>query len=219
MTEVFEMLGTTRLTERDEEIVRCLALYVRLLSQRQASVHWFDGDDSNARRRLSHLQRLELVRKVGVRARTLPPIREPLIKWRPGEATPNCAKAAYVCRSRWRLRHVRSCTAYIATEKAAQLFGGRRRGEIAKDLQVTHDLGVTQVWLLLDETLPNWADAWRGEDVMAATRYRQKLPDGFIVDANATPICVMEFGGSYDEQRVSEFHQDCAGRGLPYQLW
>jgi hypothetical protein len=77
MTEVFEMEGKIRLTERDEDIARCLAVYVRLLSQRQASDHWFDGDDSNARRRLSHLQRLGLVRKVGVRARTLPPIQAP----------------------------------------------------------------------------------------------------------------------------------------------
>lgn len=213
------MAGKLRMTERDEEIVRCLALYVRLLSQRQASEHWFDGDDSNARRRLSHLQRVGLIRKVSIRARTLPPIQKPLMTWRPGQPTPHCGKAAYLCRSRWRLRHVRSSTAYIATEKSAHLFGGRRRGEIAKELQVTHDLGVTQIWLVLDTTAPDWADAWRGEDVMAATRYRQKLPDGFIVNADGTPICAMEFGGSYDERRVSEFHEDCADRGLSYQLW
>ena len=213
------MAETIRLTERDEEIVRCLAVYVRLLSQRQASDHWFDGDDSNARRRLAHLERLGLVQKLDVRARSLPAIEQPLIKWRPGEATPPCGQAAHRCRSRWRLHHVRSCIAYIATEKAARLFGGRRRGEINKALQVTHDLGVTQVWLVLDDNAPDWADAWRGEDVMAATRYRQKLPDGFIVDQNATPICAMEFGGSYDEQRVREFHEDCAQRDLPYQLW
>ena len=208
-----------RLTQRDEEIVRCLAVYVRLLSQRQASDHWFEGDGSNARRRLSHLQRLGLVQKLSVRARSLPAIERPLIKWRPGEPSPNCGQAAWRCRSRWRLRHVRSCIAYIATEKAAQLFGGRHRGSINKELQVTHDLGVTQVWLVLDASAPEWADAWRGEDVMAATRYRQKLPDGFIVDQNAKPVCAMEFGGSYDEERVREFHEDCAQRGLPYQLW
>ena len=109
--------------------------------------------------------------------------------------------------------------AHPATEKAAQLFGGRRRSGITKELQVTHDLGVTAIWLFLDRADPQWADAWRGEDVMAVTRYRQKLPDGFIVDASGTPICAMEFGGSYDEQRVLEFHEDCVSRDLPYQLW
>ncbi len=213
------MSGNVRLTERDEEIVRCLALAVRLLSQRQTSDHWFDGDDSNTRRRMSHLQKLGLLEKVRIRARTLPLILKPLIQWRPGERTPDCGKAAYRCRSRWRLQHVRTSTAYIATEHAARLFGGRRRGRITKDLQVTHDLGVTQVWLILDATRPEWADSWRGEDVMAATRFRQKLPDGFIVDASENPICAMEFGGSYDEQRISEFHHDCVSRALPYQLW
>lgn len=213
------MADKLRLTDRDEEIVRSLAVYVRLLSQRQTSDHWFEGDDSNARRRLKHLQGLGLIQKVTVRARSLPPIERPLISWQPGEATPDCGQAAYQCRQRWQLRHVRTCTAYIATKQAAQWFGGCRRGEITKDLQVTHDLGVTQVWLVLDDTAPEWADAWRGEDVMAATRFRQKLPDGFIVDAQNRPMCAMEFGGSYDERRVRAFHEDCAERGLPYQLW
>ncbi len=213
------MAEVLRLTERDEEIGSALALQIRLASQRQVSDHWFDGDDSNARRRLSHLDRLGLVEKVVVRARTLPAIKHPLIKWQPGDKSPNCGKVAYACRSRWRLRHVRTCTAYIATEKAAQLFGGRRRSGIAKELQVTHDLGVTAIWLCLDRAAPDWADAWRGEDVMAVTRYRQKLPDGFIVDTSGTPLCAMEFGGSYDEQRVLEFHEDCVRRNLPYQLW
>ncbi len=214
------MAEVIRLTERDEEIISALAIRVRLLSQRQVSDHWFDGEDSNARRRMSHLQGIGLVKKVRVRARTLPPIERAIIKWQPSDpSSPNCAKAAYACRSRWRKRHVRTCTTYIATEKAAQLLGGRHRGKIAKELQVTHDLGVTAIWLYLDRTAPNWADAWRGEDVMAATRYRQKLPDGFIVDTSGTPLCAMEFGGSYDAQRVLEFHEDCVSRDLPYQLW
>jgi len=213
------MADVIRLTPRDEEIIHAFATCIRLASQRQVSDHWFDGDDSNARRRMSHLEQIGLAEKVVVRARTLPPIERPLIKWQPGDQTPHCGKIAYACRSRWRQRHVRTCTAYIATEKAAQLLGGRRRSGITKELQVTHDLGVTAIWLFLDRAAPTWADAWRGEDVMAATRYRQKLPDGFIVDASGTPICAMEFGGSYDEQRVLEFHQDCVNRDLPYQLW
>ena len=86
-------------------------------------------------------------------------------------------------------------------------------------MQVTHDLGVTQIWLYLDTHKPDWADAWKGEDVMAHTRRGEKLQDGFIVDGNQSVLCVMEFGGSYDEQRILEFHDDCVERSLPYQLW
>jgi hypothetical protein len=93
------------------------------------------------------------------------------------------------------------------------------RGEVKRETQATHDLGVAQVWLQLDLRSPQLADAWRGEDVMALTRQRQKLPDAFIVDTAGATLCVIEFGGSYDEPRIREFHEDCADRALPYQLW
>ena len=33
------------------------------------------------------------------------------------------------------------------------------------------------------------------------------------------PRLVLEFGGAYDAARVERFHEDCAERRLPYQLW
>ncbi len=208
-----------RLTERDDEIIRALALYVRLFNQTQIRNHWFEGDAANARRRLKQLQTRGYINRVVVRARSMPSFDSPLIQWRPGQPEPEFGKAAYQCKRRWEMRPVLTCSAYIATTKAANRFGGRNRGEIKKDLQVTHDLGVAQVWLHFDLFAPEWADAWRGEDAMAATRRGQKLPDAFIVDSSATVICVVEFGGSYDEQRIRAFHEDCVARNLPYQLW
>ena len=54
---------------------------------------------------------------------------------------------------------------------------------------------------------------------MAHTRRGEKLPDAFIVDSTQQVTGVIEFGGSYDAQRVTEFHEDCVSRSLPYQLW
>ena len=44
---------------------------------------------------------------------------------------------------RWRLSAVRPCTAWIATERGAQAYGGVRRGDLKLATQVTHDLGVS----------------------------------------------------------------------------
>lgn len=213
------MATKPRITERDDEILRALVLFIRYIIQSQLRAHWFDNDAANARRRMKQLQEMGYVKRVELRARALPPLEQPLIKWQPGQDTPNFSQAAYQCRSRWKLRPVKSCIAYLATESASHRYGGRMTGEVKKDMQATHDLGVTQMWLHLDINHPEWADAWRGEDLMAPTRRGQKLPDGFIVDQSGKTICVMEFGGSYDQQRIQEFHYDCAQRSLPYQLW
>ena len=107
----------------------------------------------------------------------------------------------------------------LATERLAQHYGGRRSGELKHPLQATHDLGVAQIWLQLQATATAWADAWRGEDILAHTRRGEKCPDAFIVNEQQEVFCVIEFGGAYSAQRVREFHEDCVERNLPYQLW
>ena len=208
-----------RMTDRDRDILRTLALFVRLLSQRQLAEFWFNDDKANTRRRLAQLATEDLVTQISVRARPLPPIEQPIIVWNPEEPDPDFAKAAYQLRSRWLRRPVKTQLAYIATQRTARLMGGRGQGELKNGFQATHDLGVTQVWLQLAESSPDWADAWRGEDLMAHTRRGQKLPDGFIVNKSNEVVCVVEFGGAYDQQRIREFHEDCRDRSLPYRMW
>lgn len=207
------------MTDRDQEILQALSINVRLFSQTQIADHWFEGDKANTRRRLRQLIEQELIIGVTARARTLPDLTQPVITWRPGDQTPDFGKASYSLRGRWTGRSVRSVSTYIAAQRATQLFGGRGSGELKNPAQAGHDLGVSQVWLKFAVSSPDWADAWRGEDVMAHTRRGQKLPDGFVLNRNNEVVCVMEFGGSYDQQRVREFHEDCCLRNLPYQMW
>jgi hypothetical protein len=94
-----------------------------------------------------------------------------------------------------------------------------RRGELKHPTQATHDLGVAAVWLRLQEVAPEWATAWRGEDLFAHTRHGEKIPDAFIVDANEQVTWVIEFGGAYDRERLRAFHADCASRRVSYQIW
>lgn len=213
------MSDMLHLTTRDREILEDLAVRVRLFSQRQVAEHWFSGELVNARRRLRRLSGSQLLARITVHARPLPPLEAPLVSWRPGETQPDFAGVAYRCQQRWRLRPPRPCTAWISTERASQLFGGARRGQLKQPTQATHDLGVAAVWLRLKNVAPQWAQAWRSEDLLAHTRRGEKLPDAFIVDDRQQVTWVIEFGGGYDSRRVEAFHADCATRDLPYQLW
>lgn len=212
-------MPTFRMTDRDQEILQALSIKVRLFSQTQIADHWFEGDKANTRRRLRQLADEGLVTRVMVRARTLPDLTRPVITWRPGDQVPDFGRASYALRGRWTGRSVRTVSTYIAARRSSQLYGGRGDGELKKPAQAGHDLGVSQVWLQLAASSTDMADAWRGEDVMAHTRRGQKLPDGFIVNSNDRVVGAMEFGGSYDQDRVAAFHVDCCERDLPYQMW
>lgn len=206
-------------TDRDRELLQALSQKVRLFSQRQVANHLWNGELANARRRLKRLEQAGLVAKVTVRARSLPPLEAPLVSWRPDEAAPDFGSIAYRCQQRWKARAVRPTSAWIITETGAQAFGGVGRGDLKHSTQATHDLGVAAVWLRLRQVAPQWAAAWRGEDLMADTRHGEKLPDGFIVDEQGEVAWIIEFAGAYDADRVRAVHQDCVNRRLPYQLW
>ena len=213
------MSNALHLTPRDRAIVQALVQKVRLFSQRQIVDHWWNGEQANSRRRLKRLADRNLLQRTIVQARPAPAFESPLITWRPGDAAPDFGKVAYRCQARWRSRPARQSVVWLATKVASQAFGGTARGKLKHSMQATHDLGVAAVWLRLHQVAPQWAAAWRSEDLLAHTRVGQKLPDAFIVDDAEQVIWVIEFGGAYDAARVKAFHQDCVSRNLPYQLW
>jgi hypothetical protein len=205
--------------QREQEILTGLTDKVRLLSQRQIADHWYAGDVPNARRCLRRLAQQGLVCRQLLPAQSMPLLTAPLVNWRPADETPDFGSVAYRCQARWRGRALRPSVVWVATDKALGLYGGPRQGVSLKPLQVTHDLGVAQVWLHLHHAAPAWAEAWRGEDLLSHTRAGEKCPDAFVVNAAEEVVLVIEFGGRYDAARIAEFHHDCAQRALPYQLW
>jgi len=213
------MNTTLSFTPRDHELLPAVVQKVRLFGLRQVAEHWWDGDTANARRRLKQYAAAGLIERIEVHARPLPQLTQPVFSWRPQEAIPNFDAVAYRLQVRWKSTPVRPCSAFVATERLAQHYGGRRSGELKHPLQATHDLGVAQIWLQLQATATAWADAWRGEDILAHTRRGEKCPDAFIVNEQQEVFCVIEFGGAYSAERVRDFHEDCVQRNLPYQLW
>ncbi len=213
------MTPCVSVTRRDRETMLALVHKVRVLSVRQIAGHWWNGEIANARRRLRVLFAAGLFDRVTVLARPLPPLRTPVLAWEPCQPIPDFGHVAYQLKSRWRCRPARQVSAVVATPRAAQLLGGKARGGLKCGSQATHDLGVAAVWLHFNAQNPAWAAAWRSEDLMAHTRRGQKLPDAFLVDDVGRTFRVVEFGGAYDAERVRAFHEDCARRGLPYEIW
>jgi hypothetical protein len=211
---------TLHITGRDHEIAQALVQKVRLFSQRQIAEHWWNGELANTRRRLKRLAQRNLIFRMTVQARPIPSMDSPLATWRLGDPMPDVGQIIQRCKQRWRYRPTRPCSVWLATEKCSQFFGGVHRGGLQHVLQATHDLGVAAVWLRFHTAAPQWAAAWRSEDLLAHTRIGEKLPDAFIIDHTGQVQWVLEFAtDNYDAQRIREFHNDCAARHLPYQIW
>jgi hypothetical protein len=213
---------SAKLQVRDEEILQTLAVKVRIMSLAQIASNWWSGRESavrTARRRLAALVQAGLLVRVFVQARPLPPITGPVLSWQPGLPEPDFGPVAWKLEKRW-TAGPRETAAYLATRKCANLFGGKARGILKYPHQATHDLGVAAIYLYLLRQRPEAAKAWIGEDMLAPERSGEKLPDAVLAsDPGQRPWLVLEFGGAYDINRLRTFHQDCAERKLPYELY
>ena len=66
---------------------------------------------------------------------------------------------------------------------------------------------------------PADAEAWISEATLAAERQGQILPDAALTDDAGVVRRVIEWTGRYTAERLRRLHDDCADRGLPYELW
>lgn len=211
------MNGLTQFTDRDLIVLKALSLQVRLFGQRQLAEALWDGDVANARRRLRRFAELGLAERCVVLARPLPEIIGPVFAWQPGQVDPDAGQVAFKLQSRWRYQALRSTVCFLPTEKCVNHFGGRSKALIPA--QVSHDLGVAEVWLWYWLNLPDYINAWRGENQLTDTESGQALPDAVLVDEHEQPHTLIEFGGDYSATRIAAFHDDAVVRGLPYQIW
>lgn len=211
------MKNRIQFTERDFTVLRALSLQVRLFGQRQLADALWAGDIANARRRLHRFVEMGLIRRSVVMARPLPELLSPVFIWQPGHNDPDVSEIAFKLQSRWRYRALRSTVVYLPTEHTVNHFGGRHKAVMSA--QVSHDLGVSEVWLWFCTNHPRHANAWRGENQITENEPGQSMPDAILVDANDQPAMLIEFGGDYEAERIAAFHDDAVLRGLPYQIW
>ena len=209
------------LTARDQEIIRALTRRVRIMTLELVCSTWWqqtDAAQSTARRRMTQLVEADWVGCRRVPTRPLLNLSEPVWTWRPGATAPDPHAISWRLQRRW-TQPARQRVVYFATRRANERFGGAARGRIKNLSQVTHDLHVTLVYLNLLRQTPELALCWIGEDELAPERRHAKLPDAVLRDRQGHVFRVIEFGGAYSARRVLSFHNDCAQRGLPYELW
>jgi hypothetical protein len=210
-----------KLIERDEQIISVLTRKVRLLSLDQLARGWWDSTStgrSNTRRRIAELRQAGWLVAIKLPVKKLATLDSPLIRWSPGCPGPDLGNAAWILKTRWQLQ-MRTTTLFLASRFAAQQFGGKGNGKPKKNLQVSHDLGVSEIFVNFLTSDPESAHDWLGEDLFRESRRGSILPDALLIDDNRTPYLAIEFGGAYDKLRLESWHHDCASRQLPYEIW
>lgn len=211
-----------QITDRDRAILLALTHKVRLLSLPQIARTWWNETEAgltNTRKRLNLLAAgpTPLVRKLQVNAHPELDLVEPLFIWSPGEPDPHFGALSYRLKSRWK-DAPKPTTVFIATQSAVRQFGGWG-GKLKRPLQVTHDLHLSQIYLLYLKQRPLEVEHWVSEEHLAPERRHQKLPDAELRTPQGHTTRVIEFAGAYDAQHVKRVHEDCLKRSLPYELW
>ena len=204
------------LTTRDTQLLSALTLRVRALSILQIQQTWWPT--GSAQSRLKSLESRGWIRRISLLAHPDIKLNQPLASWQPDQNEPNFGKLSYQLKVRWTQPLITTPT-IIAQTKAANRFGGY--GDRApKRSETTHDLHLAGIYLHFLQTRPGEAENWSSEAQRAsqASRLKEKLPDAMIIRNNQSPL-VIEMGGIYPAWRLESFHQYCAERQYPYEIW
>lgn len=205
------------LTKRDLDLLGTLLLRVRYLSLQQVARTWWGETKSPEKNANCRLQRLEsggLIHRFSVVVHPEIVLEQPLFKWAPGKEAPDFGAIAYLLAGRWSENYAPT-PAFIASEKAARLLGGTG-GKTPRASEETHDLHLATVYLLFRSQNPKRARSWIHED--SARRVSgEKVPDAYV--GSGSGKVAIELAGKYPKEKLTEFHQYCVSRNLPYELW
>ena len=208
-------------TQRDIDILRTLAMRVRMLNEDQIVKIWWpkrDRGEGNSQRRLTKMRLAGLIHRYRITCHPIIELDEPIFIWRPGDNAPNPGKIAHRLRSRWKLPSVTQ-TVFVGTEKTCRhLFPGLGGAGPGKIYDWKHDLHVAEVYRFYRRYREDEASLWVGEDALPKAGFGEKDPDAFLMDGK-TPTRIVEFGGSYNAERVRDFHLHCRERLIEYELW
>ncbi|HYT93865.1 MAG TPA: hypothetical protein VEL76_34415, partial [Gemmataceae bacterium] len=111
--------------EKERQFLRALAVPAPAFTREQAARVLSGGDLSNLGRAVGPLIEQDRVRTVKLVARPVPTLTEPKAVGRPGGPEPDFGRAIYLAGLQWKGASARSVSAYAATPRTVQLFGGR----------------------------------------------------------------------------------------------
>lgn len=211
-----------RLTKRDEELLDALTRRVRFFAIDQVAKCWWSeakSPISRARKRVNELLDSGYLNCSSVFAQRLINVVAPVCTWQPGACPPDLASAAYRLQSRWN-EPAKRFRVYTASSLTTKRFNGRRPRGIKRQFQLSHDIGLSDVFCVYCLRDKDATQKWWGEDQIGAIRVKKKLPDAIICDTPSwPPQLIVEFGGRYDKSRLSDFFEFCKREHLPFEIW
>lgn len=194
---------------------------VRLLSLGQIARTWFSQFPcplTAAKRHVVRHARLYCVATRMVRPEL--DIREPLLRWTPQSTPPAFGALAWKAKSRWHSPTV-ATPLVTATKKAREQTAARLPARSLRQTELTHDLHVAALYLIVANDCPVAACTWTHEDEMVAQglRFGDHVPDACIVYPTMTGerVTLIEFAGQYSAQKLTALH--AAYRHHEYRLY
>ena len=215
-------MGPLKLSEIDEDILRTLALKVRVLSIDQVARTWWpevSNPQKRAAARMRELQQGGLIECFSMPARPVPDVSEPLAVWQPGLPTPDFKSVTHVARKR-RDGESKSAALVAASDAGGRQFGGRG-GRGLRVCEASHDLHVSEVFFEdFRRRTPARAASWVRDDLLLTQGHSisDKLPDALVTDGcskTAIEIC----GDSYSDEDLQGKHDWCEKVRYGYELW
>ncbi len=214
------VLQRSNLTPRDRDLLVVLTRAVRVLSVDQIAAHWFAAATDAGRaatRRLGVLQERGLIDVFRMPARAVVVPSRPVAEWGPGNAAPDFVLLARMLAQRW-TQPASPVSCVVATSASGTWLGGDG-GRRPRRSEISHDLLLGELYLAWRRRTPDGIAEWISESRLRRLGYgdQTRLPDA-MVDAGGIRR-VIEVGGEYSASKLAEFHEFCAKRGLPYELW
>jgi hypothetical protein len=209
------------LTPRDVDILDTLTLRVRYLSLAQiARTWWANSQDplANARARLKGLESAGFVLRFTALARPEFALIAPMIGWQPGDPTPDFGAASYQLQARWTQSAI-TTPAVIATTAAGHQFGGHG-GRFPRQSEQSHDLMMGALYLYYRQLLgpARITKQWISEESLREQKQAgEKVPDAILRTPHGE--LVIECGGAYSKNKLTQFHAYCDENAFPYELW
>lgn len=195
------------LNPRSWQLLKTTARGVRLIAPHQLA-RWWGVSPSSARRTLKALAAANFLQEVQVRARKIPPIDSPILRWRPGDPPPHFGKLSYRAKDRFRTIPPIQMTAYCCTKVVLAQFSVPGQGRI-KQSQASHELGVTEAYLYAVQRWPLFTqNCWVGENVYSnQRRHGEKVEDAhFISHRTGEVLIAVEYAGTYPPERFEALH-------------
>ncbi|MDZ4684003.1 MAG: hypothetical protein SH850_02870 [Planctomycetaceae bacterium] len=203
----------------EQDLLRTIALRVRLVTATQIVRGWF-ADATNRERSpedvIARLVTAGLMEHRRTEAHPLLDLRQPLFAWKAGTPEPSDNQLRAIAersRARWDQPH-QSVEVSLATKRATALFGAFVDARGSRPHEATHDLHLTEVYLVYRRRFPRLATQWHGEAEFPKMGFEiahMKDPDAFLIDRTGAATRIIEFAGSYEADHLKAFHIHCAG--------